>query len=820
MENLLEHVKIATRMNKNKLNLDLLKKYTIQMLENTCMNLEQYEVNKEIYSTSNFIQEEIIKDQDSIKYFEKIFNEKLDLNEVSNLVEILQNKNEKITNYPIDNILEVLKDINMQGEISYLYLKYFSQKVKSNIGKNAVIGNIKYFLTDSNNRLEDLNEEERNLFVKPYLSNYNLIPRRNLKEVYELLVQNDELEQLIYFLFKNKLYLPLDIDAYKILNENSKVIKEYLLKINNLIENETLYGLLLRWIENGYSVYDLKIIENRIDKVEKKNLESIVANRSGYINFIFGNRISKMNLENINQDKERLIIYAISNNKKGFLKLIEQKQEDFLQIPSTSVLYDKDVYSKYFNINELNNNNLKELKYMNGKNSYFYLLNENITYTFNEIKTLYNANYKAYYILYNYLLDLKVDERLIRIKQLINKELLNQYYTDEEIKSLGEKLKIKSLYNWIEQDFSHIKDITPTMAVKLLIDYEYISKFINAIENIEELSYILRNKEIVSEYNNFQDMKDNIENIDKSWQKLIEIMELKQEFIEKNKYNIKRFLIKNGAEIALTYYNELTNKEKRESYKLIVKSELMGEFNKLKYFSDDLNKEISFNLSDMQIEEWTKNNIEISNEGIEVSEYDDFYHTMILGLKPIRTCLCYIDGGYNQCLLACFDSNKKILYAKINGKIVGRAMIRLTKGRYNSNKKTSTLSFVDLENVDDKEIKEEDKEEILTIFLEKAYISGVSPEVEGKINKMFIELVEKKAIKMNALLVLSNYYGTIPKKDYIYTKYYMYISKSKAGSQYLDSLSGQATVLDEGQYKSNNFLIWQPKINNEFFLII
>ncbi len=33
----------------------------------------------------------------------------------------------------------------------------------------------------------------------------------------------------------------------------------------------------------------------------------------------------------------------------------------------------------------------------------------------------------------------------------------------------------------------------------------------------------------------------------------------------------------------------------------------------------------------------------------------------------------------------------------------------------------------------------------------------------------------------------------------------------KAGTQYLDSLSGQATISDEGQYKVNTFLIWQPK---------
>ena len=121
-----------------------------------------------------------------------------------------------------------------------------------------------------------------------------------------------------------------------------------------------------------------------------------------------------------------------------------------------------------------------------------------------------------------------------------------------------------------------------------------------------------------------------------------------------------------------------------------------------------------------------------------------------------------------------------------------------------------SLSFVDVENTAISDI-EENKNEKLTIFLERAYISGISANLVNKIEKMFIEILENKTKRMNAVLVLSNFYRDTVQKDYISTRYYMYISKSKAGSQYLDSLSGQATVSDEGQYKVNTFLIWKPK---------
>ena len=156
----------------------------------------------------------------------------------------------------------------------------------------------------------------------------------------------------------------------------------------------------------------------------------------------------------------------------------------------------------------------------------------------------------------------------------------------------------------------------------------------------------------------------------------------------------------------------------------------MGQFKKLKYYTDDLKKEIDRDLCDYQIKEWTENNLSIKDGTINVTEYDDFYSTMILGEKPQHTCLSYINGMYNECLLACFDSNKKILYAKIDGKIVARAMIRLTKGTFSDSNSESKedFSFVDLENISDKKKEQSKNKEYLTVFLEKPYISGISPK--------------------------------------------------------------------------------------------
>ena len=294
--------------------------------------------------------------------------------------------------------------------------------------------------------------------------------------------------------------------------------------------------------------------------------------------------------------------------------------------------------------------------------------------------------------------------------------------------------------------------------------------------------------------------------MDQYWNYLRNELNFDDIFIQKYENNIKEFIFSGNAEIAYLYYIS-SNTKTRKSYGLIIKSEIMGRFKKLKYHTDDLMEEISFELNQSQIEEWT-NNSAISEGVYEVKEYDDFYHTMILGDKPQRTCLNYKSGMYNKCLLACFDSNKKILYAKINDRIVGRAMIRLTKGTYSRMENKNTLSFFDVEK--DDVPKNNELHEKLTLFLEHSYVAGISDTEKREVEKMFIKLMEQKARKLNAELVLSDDYYKAIDKNYVQTNYYVYISKSKASSQYLDSLGGNASVSDEGQYKGSIFYIWKP----------
>lgn len=810
IDTLMNHVNIISKMYECKLDYNLIKEFSIEKTEQCCENIKNSKIRDYEYQSFYIMQKELVKNPDFFDYAIKLYQNECNILETQYLIEIINKNQENITDYKIDDIIFILKEMEVNKYVRYTYLKYFMQVDKKH--KNEIINNLMYYYANNNKLLDCSNPVMIELFKLPFLSNRNLVPANDLDKVYNMLCTNHDLKELIEFFYHNNLFLPLEINKYEILNNNAVEILERIEDIKYFVIQDNLYLLLLRWIQNDCSLFDLRVLCKQLITVSDSEIQEIISDQSSYINFIYGNRLKNIPFENLNKSQENLIVYAIKHHKKSFLNLIENNSELFLRISTNSLLFINDFYNTYFNLNELKRKDLEQLCSMicfNNKISYL----KKQLYTFNELKVLYNAKLQYIY-LYNYLLDLKIDNRLLIIKQLIKKDLLNYTSEEEKLKKLAQNLIQKPLYSWIENDFSKINGISAKNTVELLIDYDKFERFIPEIKDQNELAYIIRNFDSIQEYSSLNEIKNNIECIDIYWNKLKEEMNFTDEFVEKYKENIKDFLLKNGAEYAYKYYNSIY-RQQQESFKLIVKAELIGEFKKLKYHETDLSREIEYQLSEEQIQKWQEN-LSISDNQYEIQEYDDFYYTMILGEKPQRTCLSYKDGMYNKCLLACFDSNKKILYAKKDGRIVARAMIRLTKGTY-YREKTKTLSFIDVEK-QDKNANSASKQEYLTLFLERIYTSSISEEEILQIKNLFIKLLEQKAEQMNALLVLSKtYYDSHVKDNYINTLYYIFISKSKASAQYLDSLGGQATISDEGEYRSGSFLIWkkQNKLETE-----
>ena len=191
---------------------------------------------------------------------------------------------------------------------------------------------------------------------------------------------------------------------------------------------------------------------------------------------------------------------------------------------------------------------------------------------------------------------------------------------------------------------------------------------------------------------------------------------------------------------------------------------------------------------------------------ISVKECDSFEETMMMGVKPTHTCMDYSNGQYRECLISNFDSNKKILYAYINGTCVARAILRLTKGSYKEGESRFTdgeLKFAEIkENGNLETSGGNNKDEHIAVFLEKMYSAGINTATSYEVQTLFVDHAMKKAEMLDAECVIS-------------TNYCKYISRSKAGNQYLDSLGGSASVSSERTMKNTTVFTARRKDNGQ-----
>ena len=396
---------------------------------------------------------------------------------------------------------------------------------------------------------------------------------------------------------------------------------------------------------------------------------------------------------------------------------------------------------------------------------------------------------------------------------MLKRELLDGL-TDDQIKAVATRLSEQPFTAWKDTVFAHIAGLTPRQCVRLLCAYDEIKRFIPDIHTANEAAFLIRHSDRLKGFPAWQSVKKNIEQIDTAWEALRKALQLDNAFVSEHEQEILDFLYQEGASIATAYMN---GDMETEGYKRILRALLMGKYTELKYHGDDLVKEIGHIVTEEQKAAWMKN-LSVEHGKLMAEERDDFYTIMRIGEVPQRTCLNYVDGAYRECLLACFDSNKKFLFATINGRPVARAMLRLTKGsaKKPGSSDTASLEFVDVLKNDVESV--DRNAEKLVLFLERSYISGIGAEESAQVQRMFVELAMRKACEIGAEIVLSNQYReSSASLGFTAMQHYLYISKSKGGRQYLDSLGGSCNVTSEGSYRRETVMmpaVIEESINN------
>lgn len=187
---------------------------------------------------------------------------------------------------------------------------------------------------------------------------------------------------------------------------------------------------------------------------------------------------------------EALLLYAITQKKMAFLKLINEEVELFYDLPNVSMLLKEDIYREYLNLNSLNRKNLKESADLTMKDYRLKLLAKR-EHTFDELKLLCTAE-EAVIRLYEQLTCKRSDERIAVLRELIKRECVPDTFEEEQIEPLARALSGKPLSRWIREDFQNIPDLSYGTALWLLVYREQLKGMEKEITMEQQAIYLLK----------------------------------------------------------------------------------------------------------------------------------------------------------------------------------------------------------------------------------------------------------------------------------------------------------------------------------------
>lgn len=767
--------------------------------EEKCVRAAEAIIQNEVMDVIPSLGEQVclymMEDPETITYLGNLKKEGCELNAYRFQRILLDAGTDKVSDFSYEQVKAVYFDPLVTDGTAYSYMKYYGEQNVSKEEKEQLVKSIA-MCTDVLD-FEKAGEKDRMLLVNPVFSSELLLDL--LENVNNLKILQDQgLMELVNTLAGYEAEIrSLNQKQFEQMKERPGEILEKLRIVTGYIPKDKLTDGLNLWLWNEALYEDLCKLERAF--TDGADPAEVFSSKVSYVNTLYQNPLSKISLSSLSEEKSEILLYAITQKKKAFLNLINEEAELFSDLPNASMLLKKEMYQEYINLNTLNRKNLKDSADLILSQDRFELLAKR-EHTFEELKLLCTAK-EALIRLYEQL-TCKCDERLLVLRELIKRECVPYSFWKGQIEPLAAALSQKPLSRWIREDFWNIPDLSYGTALWLLVYREQLKGMEKEITMEQQALYLLKDLALVKECDSLSELKEKLILGDVSWRQLKEKLSFSEEFVQNNVARIGNFLFVGGAEIMETFLERQPSKI--EEIRRLVTAELLGKFDELKYPSGDLMREIDFEVSEEAEKEW-KIDRTFTSKNLLLKEETGLLPVMQIGEVPSYSCLSYRSGLNSDCLLSCFDSNKKFFFIRRNGQVVFRAMIRLTKGSYVGDRMRKKIQFADLSGAG--KPKEEEGEE-LVLFLERYYEKNLAYEEQDQAVYLAFVAAKEKAKKLGARLVLSCYYqDDVKTKEYIKSNYYLYISKSKNGSQYLDSLYGEASVSDSGDYSSNIFLL-------------
>lgn len=134
-------------------------------------------------------------------------------------------------------------------------------------------------------------------------------------------------------------------------------------------------------------------------------------------------------------------------------------------------------------------------------------------------------------------------------------------------------------------------------------DQEQINDYIDALK---AYSYEECQQAYLQGIPDFKTAKEQMPEIDGRWKQLNQVLKIGEDFLLKNREGFMRFLCEGGAEIFHAFLSGALESE-REKAKRLCAADIAGRFREVKYYKNDLEREIALRLPAEIQQVWMKN---------------------------------------------------------------------------------------------------------------------------------------------------------------------------------------------------------------------
>lgn len=332
----------------------------------------------------------ILQSSQTLQYILNIIKSEISIAKVENLLQ--QIALDKLIEYPVCDVLELLLDNRIDNEHVGTYLKYYLKDCLDDEKLSYLWKGLDFFRRKRKKLSDDwigMIQERRTMFMAPVVAGNYLKKVKDCDRCLTLLAENEDLLLLLNMLYQ------IDVDKNEPDDDNISEMNSntgYLIELWNWAEGylnrKQIECFLPLWLENHSLVYDLEHLKKEASHMNTDNIEIHFKGRVSYIAFLYHQPFP----EELDTVREKLVIYAIVHHKRAFLRLVRKHIEIFRNIPTNSVLFHKDFYQKCLNINTMNIKNLMACSDMRCNANVSWELLTSREHTFDELYILYNLS--------------------------------------------------------------------------------------------------------------------------------------------------------------------------------------------------------------------------------------------------------------------------------------------------------------------------------------------------------------------------------------------------------------------------------------------